>query len=726
MIFCCLAPWLSSAQPDNKHFFKASTSKSLVTIDGDLNDEVWAHTDEVTGFWQNFPYDTSYAVTKTTVKVSHDADFIYIAATCFDDLPNKDYVISSLRRDFIGNSDLFEVYIDPFGDKTNGFAFGLSPYGVEREGMISAGSNVDYTWDNKWFSAVKRTPDQWTLEMAIPLKTIRFKNNSQEWHINFARVNLKRNERTSWIPIGRVFSLSSLAFYGIVQFENPIKKNGDNISIIPYARAGTNRDYGSHTGETDVAVGADAKIAVSSSLNLDLTVNPDFSQVEVDRQVTNLSRFEIFFPERRQFFVENSDLFARFGFSAIRPFFSRRIGTGQDPYTGLYKQEPILYGARLSGRINEKWRIGVMNMQTAKDEGINLESANHSVLAVQRQIFGRSNIAAIFVNKQIFSDSSGEFKINSNKYIRIAGLDYNLSSRNNRWDGKFFIHQLITPESRPDAYTHASNLAYNSQNFYFEWNHEYVGTNYERANEVGYVQRTHYWRAEPNVGWWIYPQKNRVVNSHGPYAGGDVFWDSRDGKLLDADQDYGWIVNFQNSALLRVFYRYDYTYLFTPFDPTNTEGPELPVGSNYVYHSLRGRFQSNVRKLLNYNINFRVGGYFNGSILAANGSVAYRIQPFGNIGLDYAFSAIKMPDPYHSSNLVLLGPSLDWAFTKTVFLKAVFQYNNQINNINTNIRFQWRFKPVSDLYIVYTDNYTDNFSVKNRGIVVKLTYWFNL
>jgi hypothetical protein len=367
-----------------------------------------------------------------------------------------------------------------------------------------------------------------------------------------------------------------------------------------------------------------------------------------------------------------------------------------------------------------------MNMQTAKDKTIDLESANYTAFAVQRQVFSRSNIAAILVNKQIFSDSTGETKINSNKYIRIVGLDYNLASRNNKWDGKFFVHKLITPEALPDSYSHASNLAYNSQNFYFEWNHEYVGTNYERANEIGYVQRNHYWRIEPNVGWWIYPKRNKRVNSHGPYGGGDVFMDSRNGQVLDADQDYGWVFNFQNSAWLRIFYRYDYTYLFSAFDPTNTEGQELPIGSSYVYHSIRVRFQSNVRKLLNYTVNLRVGGYFNGNIMAVNGTVYYRIQPFGSVGLDYTFNSIRLPSPYNSGNLALIGPNADWAFTKKIFLKAVFQYNNQINNISTNIRFQWRFKPVSDFYIVYTDNYTDRFSVKNRGVVLKLTYWINL
>ena len=718
--------WIAGAQSplnQEKHFFTAAPSKTPIVIDGELNEDVWKTADIARDFWQNFPYDTSYSVSQTIVRMSYDADFIYIAAECYDDLLEKEYVITSLRRDFTNTSDLFEVFIDPFGDKTNGFAFGVSPFGVEREGMVSYGQNVDYTWDNKWYSGVKRASGKWTVEMAIPLKTLRFKNNSDEWRINFTRVELKRNERSAWVPVGRVYPLSSLAFSGLVHFETPVKKNGYNVSLIPYATTGTNRDYDTHEGEKKLNGGVDAKVAVSSSLNLDLTVNPDFSQVEVDRQVTNLSRFEIFFPERRQFFVENSDIFSQFGFSAIRPFFSRRIGSGKDPYTGQFKQEPIIFGARLSGRIDEKWRIGVMNMQTGEDKSINLESTNYGVFAIQRQVFARSNIAAIFVNKQVFSDSSGETKFGSNKYNRIIGFDYNLASRDNKWSGKFFYHQAFTPENKRDAYSHASNIIYTSQTMNFEWNHEYVGENYQA--DVGYIQRNHYWRLEPDMNYWFYP-KNRIVNSHGPYAGGDVYFDSRNGRLLDADMDYGWIVNFQNSAALRVFYRYDYTYLFSAFDPTNTSGPQLPVGSDYLYNSLRIRFQSNLRKVFNYNFYLRSGQYFSGNINSLAGNFSYRMQPHGTLGVDYTLTSIRMPDPYHSADLVLIGPSLDWAFTRTIFLKAVIQYNNQINNVNSNIRFQWRFKPVSDLYIVYTDNYTDQFAVKNRGVVVKLTYWFNL
>lgn len=704
---------------------RAASANGQIQIDGLLEEAAWANAEPTGDFWQNFPYDTLTSVTRTEVRMLFDEDFVYVAAECFDDRPDKDYVITSLRRDFSTTSDFFQVVLDPFRDKLNGFVFGVNPLGVQQEGLISFGIDIDWGWDNKWYSEVKHHEDKWVVEMAIPLKTIRFESGSTEWGVNFLRSELKKNELSAWSRVGRVFTLQGLAFEGSVIFDKPVLKNGNNISIIPYASGSTNKDYQDERNtERKLNVGADAKIAVTSSLNLDLTVNPDFSQVEVDRQVTNLSRFEIFFPERRQFFIENSDLFARFGFSAIRPFFSRRVGVGRDPYTGQFKQNPILYGARLSGRLNDKWRIGLMNMQTARQKEINLEAANYTVAAVQRQIFSRSSMAAIFVNKQNTSDSLNDFRFNTNSYNRVIGLDYNLGSKDGKWEGKFFYHQSIAPGSPGDAYSHASYLNYNSKHFYFEHNHEYVGMNYNA--ETGYVPRHNYWRLEPNAGLWFYPTRNRFINQHGPYGGGDAFWRKTDGKLLDADMDYGWVFNFQSTAWLRVFYRFDYTYLFSSFDPTNIGGVELPENSKYIYHSLRIRFQSNTRRVFNYYKSLRIGQYFNGQIYSLTGVFNYRVQPYGNIGLDYEVNLIRLPKPYANADLLLIGPSIDWAFSKKVFAKVVVQYNNQINNINTNIRFQWRFKPVSDLYLVYTDNYTETGIAKNRGVVFKLTYWLNL
>lgn len=476
----------------------AGRSLTKIVLDGVLDEPAWQAAPVAADFAQNFPYDSARAQSRTEVRVLYDAQFLYVGAVCYDELPG-DYVVSSLRRDFSGTSDLFEVYLDPFGDKTNGFAFGVTPLGVEREGLIARGDELALDWDNRWFSRVTRAAGRWTVELAIPLSTLRYQAGSQAWRVNFARVDNKRNEKSAWARVPRNFPLHSLAFGGTLRFEAPLPRTGGRVALIPYLTGGARRDqeHGGPLAATANA-GADAKVALTPALNLDLTVNPDFSQVEVDQQVTNLSRFEIFFPERRQFFLENSDLFGGFGFGNINPFFSRRIGAAEDSSTGTFRQTPILYGARLSGRLTDRWRVGLLNAQAARDAGIGLASTNYTVAAVQRQVFSRSNIGLIVVSKQALQDSGGGFTLRSRQHNRVVGVDYNLASADNRWTGKFFYHRSFTPGLAGDEQAAAAFLSYNTPTFYFEVGQEYVGRNY-RAETTGPKPAT---CPAPTTGAW--------------------------------------------------------------------------------------------------------------------------------------------------------------------------------------------------------------------------------
>jgi hypothetical protein len=498
------------------------------------------------------------------------------------------------------------------------------------------------------------------------------------------------------------------------------------VAIIPYVAGGLQRDrLGANTTQGTFSFGADAKVAITPSLNLDLTVNPDFSQVEVDQQVTNLSRFEIFFPERRQFFIENSDLFSQFGFSRIRPFFSRRIGIAQNPETGGVVQNPIYGGARLSGKIGHDWRVGLLSMQTASNESINLPSHNYTVAAVQRQVFSRSNIAGIFVNKQEFALNSGD-SVQGGRYNRVAGLDYNMASKDNRWTGKFFYHRTFVPNNLSDQKAHASYVGYHTPNLNFSWNHEYVGENYNA--EVGFVPRRGYWRLEPNARYTIFPKSPNVSSWLNNYSFGlytDFFFD-KSYRSTDRTFDGYMAFNFQNTSRFNFGVRQQYIYLFNPFDPTNTRSKALETGTDYTYYSFHANYYSDSRKTFYYRAYTNLGQYFNGGRNSVNGSVSYRMQPYGEISLDGSANFIRLPEPYASANLYLIGPRLDFSFTKSLFLSTIVQYNNQINNVNIYSRLQWRFKPVSDFYLVYTDNYfPDNFTNKSRALVFKVSYWFN-
>ncbi|PIO47758.1 MAG: hypothetical protein CMR00_08720 [[Chlorobium] sp. 445] len=299
-----------------------------ITIDAHLNEQAWQDAEVATGFIQNFPFDTSLACAQTEVRATYDDATLYISAICYDH-SNADFVVQSLRRDFgYEDNDNFSVVIDPLSNQTTGFLFSVSPFGVQSEGLISGGGGFgsSATWDNAWQAEARIDSGKWIAELAIPFNTLRFKSGTGSWRINFVRNNLKVPESSSWAPIPRAFRIANLAFAGELLWESAPENRSANLSFIPYTIGSMNANYQTRTFPNPTAnFGGDAKLALSSALNLDLTFNPDFSQVDVDRQITNLDRFTIFFPELRQFFLENSDLFSSLGFSRIRPFFLAKL-----------------------------------------------------------------------------------------------------------------------------------------------------------------------------------------------------------------------------------------------------------------------------------------------------------------------------------------------------------------------------------------------------------------
>src|SRR6187397_2353165 len=356
-----------------------------------MDEQAWKDADVAADFFMVLPMDTSGAKAKTEVRMSYDDENLYLIAICSHKQDQK-YMVESLKRDFVfGKNDNFLLFMDPFDYQTNGFSFGANAAGAQWDGMMYEGGKVDLSWDNKWISTVKNYPDKWIFEAAIPFKTIRYKKGIKRWGINFSRLDILIAEKSSWTPVPRQFPTASLAYSGSLVWDEPPPDAGANISVIPYVLGRVTKDYeAKKAADYKTEIGVDAKIAVTSSLNLDLTVNPDFSQVEVDRQVTNLDRYELFFPEKRQFFLENADLFSNFGYANIRPFFSRRIGLNT----------PIDFGARLSGNINKYRRIGAIDIQTRHDDETGLPTQNFAVLALQRRVFSRSNVRFMFINKQ--------------------------------------------------------------------------------------------------------------------------------------------------------------------------------------------------------------------------------------------------------------------------------------------------------------------------------------
>lgn len=726
---------------DGKFILHIKKATGKIVVDGNIDEPDWQTATKVENFKQNYPFDSSQANYQTIARATFDDQFLYVSGVCYQ--PDK-YTVQSLRRDYPNSSsDIFFVTLDPFRDKLNGLYFSVTPFGVQKEALIFNGpggvdNNID--WDNKWYCNATRYEDKFIVEIAIPFKTIRYKisgDEKNEWNINFCRYTHTFNERSSWAPIPRNFRMIDLNFSGKLIWDDAPPSPGKNFSIIPFALVGRSKDYEAATpGNNDIEAGFDAKIGVTPSLNLDLTVNPDFAQVEVDQQVTNLSRFELFFPEKRQFFLENGDLFGSFGFPDVKPFFSRRIGLGSNVNTGENVRVPIDAGARLSGRINKDWRIGLLNMETGKSAKFGLPSTNFSTIAVQRRVGLRNNLGFIFVNKDEFKTKTPDTRFN-----RVAGIDFNLATKNGMTDGKLFIHKSFSPLALKGEYAMGGLIEHNSPKNLYDFGLENIGINY-RA-DVGYVPRNGYYRNAASQSFVFYPRNGgkKLINNWRIGPDYDIYYGKLDKRVTDWDAGLFFKIIFQNAAELQgAFLRWDYTYLFEPFDPTNKGLRELPAGSSYTYFSNRISFKSNPRKNFFFALNSRFGEYFNGRVGQYQTSWSYRMHTFGIVSIDASYTRIKLPKPYSSADLWLIGPRAELSFSKSVFFNAFLQYNNQANNFNINARLQWRFKPVSDFFLVYTDNYfasddplttvngrpVTSFMAKNRAIVAKFTYWLNL
>ncbi|MBP8155588.1 MAG: hydrolase, partial [Leadbetterella sp.] len=481
-------------------------------------------------------------------------------------------------------------------------------------------------------------------------------------------------------------------------------------------------------------IGLDAKIGVTSGLNLDLTINPDFSNVEADRQVVNLTRFDVNLPEQRQFFIENSDLFTGFGSlitnpflpptgtlivgnQLYSPFFSRKIGIGLDTSTGVNVQSRINYGARLSGKIGDTWRVGILNSQTAEDEEKGIEAENFTVFAVQKRIFQRSNIAAIFVNK--FNPNSEAL----DNFNRVGGLEYNLQSNDNKWIGKLFYHYSFDRNQQKNPFATGLLLNYNTRKFIAKWSHDYLGKGFNA--EAGFVPRGNFFHFNPTFGFNFFP-KSKVLNRYSFGLNYDQYQSKGTG-VTDRKAGPFVLLVFQNTMRLLTTFSQNLTYLSKDFDAlrSNSTLPKLKAETGYIYYSLDANLVTDLRKKISLNFNPLVGQYYDGRIISMSGNLNYRFQPYGLVAMNYSYNDIKLSTG--KNKVYVIGPNVDFTLSKKLFWTNYVQYNSQFKNLNVNSRFQWRFAPVSDFFLVYSDNYNSEIWLpKNRALFVKLTYWLSL
>ena len=701
---------------------------SPIVLDGNLNESVWNDAESATNFWQYFPTDSLQATQQADIKMLFDDTNLYIGMKV--NAPSNNFVIPSLRRDFrAGGSDNITLMFDTFNDGTNAFIFGTNPAGVQREILLSGGGNelrgFNTAWDTKWRSETVVHDNYYTVEWIIPFSAFKYREGETKWRFNSYHFDTQANERNTWIQIPQNQPIFSLAYMGDMVFEKPLGNSKTPISIIPYVNGLVGKDYENGTKTEDFKYGGDAKMTIGNSMNLDLTVNPDFSQVEVDQQVTNLTRFEVSLPERRQFFIENSDLFADFGNNRdANPFFSRRIGIARDTDDNSIEND-IIAGIRLSGKISNNLRLGILNMQTAEDLANEIPATNNSVITAQHKLFNRSNISFMFINKQATKDY--DFLANEDKYNRVFGVDYRLASEDNSWIGKYFFHKSFSPDTSGKDVSSGATTEYNSRNWNFRFGAVFVGENFR--SDLGFIRRTDVFKISPRIERVFWP-KTGAIQKHSISVMPFYLWRPElDFEKSDHTIVTSWNAELKNTSNIELQMNNRFTHLYDGFDPTRTDGgTPLPGNEDYHYTSFEANYRSDQRKQFSYNISPSIGQFYNGKKYSLGGMMSWRLQPYFSASVQINYDKINLPDPYPDASIWLIGPKFDVTFNKNIFWATFVQYSSQRDNFSINTRLQWRFAPLSDLFVVYNDNYfTDNiFAPRVRSFNVKLTYWINI
>lgn len=713
---------------NTRALFKYQIRKTTepIVLDGTIGEKEWEPHQLATNFFNHWPNDEGQAQNQTEVRMTYDHENVYIMAKCYD---TGKRIVQSLVRDNDDDywgSDNFSVVLDPVNTKQSGWLFGVTAGGSELEGslVIEDGQTwMSPNWDNKWSSKTTQYPDYWVAEIAIPLKTLRYNPNQRDWGINFIRGDKQNNAYTTWTQFPVNFNGVSINYMGTLEWDQSPEKAKGTFILNPYVTSSSIRDFEDseqQEAELNNDLGGEVKVALTSSLNLDLTLFPDFSNADVDQQVTNITRFDIFLPEQRNFFLENNDIFSNFGTYDIKPFFSRRIGIMEG------EAIPIDFGGRLTGNITQNLRVGVMNVQTRRTD--EFAAQNYSVAAFQQKVLQRSAIKALFINRQATSATS------EMEYSRNAGLEFSYISESGKLNNTFMYHTSLTPENLEDTHFYGFTGNYLTKRFRTGWLLNVVGKNY--ITELGVNPRLENYNAlteetirlgytlfNPWVRYLFFPEgENSKLNYHGLRTWNNLYLNS-DGSFNELENNLAYDFEYRNTAKLNLIGRYQKVDLLFPTELIGDEFTPIPIG-NYSFSRFDVQYSSDVRKTIVWNTNVGYGQFFNGTRLGAMLQGSLRFRPWGTFGLTYDYNDIRLAEGYGEKNLHLARFNGNISFSNKLFLTNVVQYNSRDNNFSAFSRLQWRYSPMSDIFLIYNENHdTEGLGIKNRSMVLKVTYW---
>ena len=712
-------------QPPTSHVLQQSTPvqstefrriqairvSDAIKIDGLLDEAAWSLAQPATDFRQQRPTEGAPASERTEVRALFDHQNIYFSIRAFDSDAAHINARELVRDASFANDDKVEILLDTYHDRRNAFRFAVNPLGTQQDALITdEGRDVNISWDAPWVSQGRIDTEGFVVEIAIPLTTLRFTEGIDTWGLNIARIIRRKDEENLWTSWQRSFGLERVSQAGELTGVKEIRRRRLR-EIKPYA-SGEGRQGAPLVGKEGFDAGLRAraglevaKLGITPSLTAEFTVNPDFGQAEVDSQIVNLTRFSVFFPEKRDFFLENSGIFLFGRERENQAFFTRRIGL-----TNRGLPVSIDYGAKVTGKIG-RYNVGFLQVQTRKlgqtATGLGIPRQQFSVLRVKRDILERSYVGAIFVNRQ------GATQVGGSSYNRVGGVDaeFNLTDH---YKVKAFWMGSATPGVRSNAGSSRIESIFENDLYRFITVYEDVGAKFNP--EVGFIERN---GIHQYFGQLAYKPRPKFIPhvQQMEFETQIEYYSDRNGKLATRQTELSWDTVFKNSA--DVFFRpieYVNDVLIEPFEIRR--GIVIPPGA-YQFNRPRVSFTSDVSKRIIFNVREKWGDFYTGKRYETSGGITWRPNSHLLLDLSESYNKVRLREGNFSTSL--FAGRLNYNFSRKLLTSALVQLNSAARLSVINVRLRYIYRPSSDFFVIYNQSTGAGLERPSYSFQIKLT-----
>jgi hypothetical protein len=724
-----IPPEVISRGENGRTVVRATRLTEPLRIDGRLDEEIYSAIPAISGFIQTLPSEGQPSTEKTEAWIFFDDDYIYVTGKCYDSAPPEQWTANELRRDTsqLRQNDMFGVLFDTFHDGRNGFNFYTNPLGGFADQWVTDEGNPNVDWNPVWEVRTGRFPGGWTAEMAIPFKSIRYNSGeNQTWGLQIRRSIRRKNEwsHLTLLPASTggstsIFRISRAAT--LIGLDLPPASK--NIELKPYAISKLTTDRAQAiSNDLDPDIGLDAKVGITANLTADITVNTDFAQVEVDEQQVNLTRFNLSFPEKRDFFLEGRGIFdfgrggpttslagASSASNSLTPslFYSRAIGLSSG------RVVPITAGGRVTGKAG-KYSIGLLNIETGEESAAGIPDTNFTVARVKRDILRRSSIGMMVTNRSNSTVVKGASNL-------AYGADASFSFFQNVSMGGYYSKSTLDGKN-DDNQSYQGRFEYGGDRYGLQLQYLDVGQNYNP--EVGFVRRYGFDRTYASARFSPRPRQRFKGIRQFTYQGSLEYIENSAGQLETRNQTARFAIERQNSDLFSVEATSNYELLVAPF--AIAPGVRIPSGG-YNFNDATVSYQLGQQRRLNGTLSLQRGEFYDGTITAYGFTGArYAILKQWSVEPSIQINDVQLPAGDFTTKLIRA--RTDYGFSPRMFASALLQYSSTGNLFSSNLRFRWEYRPGSELFIVYTDErdttragYPD---LKNRAFVVKVNRLF--